>query len=269
MQVGLYPRWHGVLPETGSFVPSWPPAPRRMAEAAAEFKALPWWNEFTPAYREHLERLDDRYEVPDRRELEGAKFSFWQPIDLYQMSEGARARAEELGLNAVVLCGNLHAYSGPAAMMLAQVANECEMFGRPLEPPLALITGGHLDVPIGNATGVGGRNQEFSLVWGQALGGGPYQSKNVVVAAMDSDGTDGPGTQLVGGEYMCMAGGVTDGYTMEVAAREGVDVAAELANHNSTMALMKLKSAISTGNTGLCLGDLRVAVVRRRGASPK
>ena len=39
-------------------------------------------------------------------------------------------------------------------------------------------------------------------------------------------------------------------------------MAAELANHNSTMALVKLKSAIHTGNTGMALGDLRVAIVR-------
>ena len=41
----------------------------------------------------------------------------------------------------------------------------------------------------------------------------------------------------------------------------GVDIDAELSNHNSTVALIKLKSAIYTGNTGTCLGDLRVAVV--------
>jgi glycerate-2-kinase len=35
-----------------------------------------------------------------------------------------------------------------------------------------------------------------------------------------------------------------------------------LRNHNSTMALMQLGSAIFTGNTGMALGDLRVAVVR-------
>jgi glycerate-2-kinase len=94
------------------------------------------------------------------------------------------------------------------------------------------------------------------------LGSGRLASKRVVVAAMDSDGTDGPGTQLAGGEPICMAGGMVDGYTLQEAGEAGVDVAAELARHNSTNALMKLQSAIYTGNTGSCLGDLRVAVVR-------
>ncbi len=59
-----------------------------------------------------------------------------------------------------------------------------------------------------------------------------------------------------------MAGGIVDGYTLEEAERAGVDVDAELAGHNSTIALMKTGSAIHTGNTGACLGDLRVALVR-------
>jgi glycerate-2-kinase len=59
-----------------------------------------------------------------------------------------------------------------------------------------------------------------------------------------------------------MAGGIVDGYTLETATQRGVDIAAELNNHNSTMALTRLSSAIYTGNTGACLGDLRVAVIR-------
>ena len=38
-------------------------------------------------------------------------------------------------------------------------------------------------------------------------------------------------------------------------------MAAEMANHNSSIVLRKLNSAIFTSNTGMALGDLRVAVV--------
>ncbi len=95
------------------------------------------------------------------------------------------------------------------------------------------------------------------------MGSGRLASKRIVVAALDSDGTDGPGTQHADdpGEPICMAGGIVDGYTTEMAQQVGVDVSAELKNHNSTMALIRLKSAIYTGNTGMCLGDLRVAIV--------
>jgi glycerate-2-kinase len=189
--------------------------------------------------------------------------SYWQPIDLYQMIEGARRKTEELGLRGVVLCHELHALSSAAASVLSQIAAEVERTGRPFEPPVALITGGHLDVPTGGASGIGGRNQEFALLWAQAMGSGRSATRRTVVAAMDSDGTDGPGTQHAGGsgDPLCMAGGVVDRFTAAEAEQAGVDLAAELANHNSTVALMKLRSAIYTGNTGACLGDLRVAVV--------
>jgi glycerate 2-kinase len=263
MQVGLFPRWHGVLPTESSFVPSWPSGGRRMQEDARDMRSQPWWGELPDSMRAVFERLDADYEAPDLDEFRAMRFSFWQPIDLYQMLEGARAKAEELGFRGVILSSHLAASSEAAATVLAHIAHECERYGRPFQPPVALITGGHLDVALGDAAGVGGRNQEFALLWARTLGQGRLASRRVVVAAMDSDGTDGPGIQQAGGqgEPLCMAGGIVDGYTAEEAAGIGLDVDAELANHNSTAALMRLKSAIHTGNTGTCLGDLRVTLV--------
>jgi glycerate-2-kinase len=262
MQVGLFPRWRGVMPDSGSWVPSWPPPRRHMDAVVRELREQPWWDEFTPGLRKALESGDDRYEVPDLSEFGEMRSSYWQPIDLYQMVEGARTRAEELGFKGVILSSHVAAQSSEAANILAHIAHECEQHQRPFAPPVALITGGHLDVPVGDATGIGGRNQEFALLWGRALGRGRFASKRVTVAAMDSDGTDGPGTQLAGGEYVCMAGGVVDGHTVSEAEALDIDLTSELANHNSTTVLRRLKSAIYTGNTGTCLGDLRVAVVR-------
>jgi glycerate-2-kinase len=264
MQVGLYPRWHGRIPETGWWVPCWPPPRQRMAQAVDELKERLWWHEFTPGLRAALESADGRYEVPDLAKFAKMRFAYWQPIDCYQMVEGARARAEELGLKGVILSADLHTLSSAAASVLGHIAFECARYGRPFEPPVALITGGHLDVPISDATGIGGRNQEFTLLWAQTLQEGRLASRRIVVAAMDSDGTDGPGTQHMehADEPICMAGGIVDGHTMEMAAEMGVDVVAELERHNSTVALMVLKSAIYTGNTGMALGDLRVAVVQ-------
>jgi glycerate 2-kinase len=264
MQVGLFPRWHGEIPEAGSWVPSWPPPALRRAPVLQELKAKPWWSELTPRLQAALASGDGRYELPDPDGYVNMRFSFWQPIDNFQMVEGALARAEQLGLNGVILSTDLHALSSAAADVLAQIARECERHGRPFAPPVALITGGHLDVPVRDASGIGGRNQEFVLLWARALGSGRLASRRIVVAAMDSDGTDGPGTQHLDGyaEPICMAGGVVDGLTMDLAAEIGVDVEAELSAHNSTMALLKLKSAIHTSNTGLALGDLRVAIVR-------
>ncbi|NLT74366.1 MAG: DUF4147 domain-containing protein [Chloroflexi bacterium] len=261
MQVGLFERWGGRIPNSSSFVPTWPSGRQRLAQDRAWFMAQPWFGELPPLMQKVLDGADPEYDVPGLEAFSSMQMSFWQPIDLYQMVEGARQRAEALGLKGVVLSSHLTALSGEAANVLAQIAHECEAYGRPFEPPVALITGGHLDVPVGDATGVGGRNQEFALSWGCLLSSGRLASRRVVVAAVDSDGTDGPGTQLSGGEPICMAGGVTDGYLGEEADAAGIDLAAELANHNATVPLMRLKNAIYTGNTGTCLGDLRVAVV--------
>ncbi|MFO7695927.1 MAG: DUF4147 domain-containing protein [Anaerolineae bacterium] len=261
MQVGLFQRWNGQIPASSSFVPSWPSGVAHMKEDVPGFQAQPWYAELPNVMRDVFERLDPAYDAPPLDEFRQMRMSFWQPIDLYQMVNGARARAEELGVQGVILSSHLTAVSSEAANVLSQIAHECEAYGRPYQPPVAMITGGHLEVPVGDATGVGGRNQEFALAWGAMLSSGRIASKRVVVAAVDSDGTDGPGTQLSGGEPICMAGGVVDGYLAEEAATAGVDLAAELANHNATFPLMKLKSAIYTGNTGTCLGDLRVAVV--------
>jgi hydroxypyruvate reductase len=233
-------------------------------------KEQPWWDEFPAALRDALERGVEPYEVPDQAAFRRARASYWQPIDLYQMVEGARAKAGELGLQGVTMSAWLNAESAAASNVLTHIAYECAAYNRPFAPPVALITGGHLDVPVGNATGIGGRNQEFALLAGQSLGATRLASlpseggAGIVVAALDSDGTDGPGTQhhsLDARGPLCMAGGIVDGDTMQEAAERGVDVAAELANHNSTIALLDLDSVIYTGNTGMCLGDLRVLVV--------
>ena len=267
MEVGRFERWHGQLPRAPSFVPSWPPGENRMADDVPTFRAWPFWNELPESMRSVFVREDAEYDLPRLQEFAAMRWSFWQPIDLYQMVDAARDRAVELGLNGVVLSSYLSAISASAGNVLAHIAFECEQYGRPFTPPVAIITGGHLDVPTGDTNGVGGRNQEFALSFVKSLGGwhlgrGRAGSKGMVVAAMDSDGTDGPGTQLTGGEYMCMAGGLVDDHTLEEAAGRGVDLDLELSNHNSTVALMELRSAIHTGNTGTCLGDLRVVIVR-------
>ena len=85
-----------------------------------------------------------------------------------------------------------------------------------------------------------------------------------MVGSVDSDGTDGPGTQFVSGPgsaLRTLAGGVVDGKTLADALAMGIDLRMELKNHNSTPVLMKLKNGVYTGNTGIVGGDLRVVLV--------
>ncbi len=119
-----------------------------------------------------------------------------------------------------------------------------------------------MTVPVGNATGVGGRNQEFVLRAATKLT--DLSGSGIVVGSVDSDGTDGPGTQLAGvgvNEFPCLAGGLIDEEALITAKGLGIDLSAELGNHNSSLPLLKLKSGIYTGNTGIVGGDLRIVLI--------
>jgi glycerate 2-kinase len=257
-----FDRWHGVLPTGGAWICSWPPGPRRMERSLAELRAEPWWGEVPESMRERLEQLDPAYEVPDLERFRRMSFSFWQPVDSRQMLVGASRRAEELGLSGAILGSWDWIPCAATAQLLAGVAKEVALYGSPVSAPAALISGGELAVPFGGGDGVGGRNQEFAL--SSILWIPPALRERIVVASVDSDGTDGPGTQLRGpsGEALpTLAGGIADGHTPAEAAALGIDLAAELRRHNSTPPLMKLRSGILTGNTGICAGDLRVTLI--------
>ena len=132
------------------------------------------------------------------------------------------------------------------------MATEIEALGRPFKPPCLLISGGELVVAVGEATGRGGRNQEFVLATAAHIAG----SRNIVVASVDSEGTDGPTDA---------AGGIADGQTLTRLQSAGINLANELANHNSYPTLSALGDLIFTGIRGMNVRDLRLIYV---GASP-
>jgi glycerate-2-kinase len=75
-----------------------------------------------------------------------------------------------------------------------------------------------------------------------------------VVGSVDTDGSDGPGggfdPEATAAGCLCLSGGVVDGYTVEEAAAQGVDVSAALRTHATSAALWKLKSGVwATQNT--------------------
>ncbi len=103
-------------------------------------------------------------------------------------------------------------------------------------------------VAVGDDTGRGGRNQEFVLAAAPRLAG----TRRIVMASVDSEGTDGPTDA---------AGGIVDGETWARAAAAGVDVFAELANHNSYGALSALGDLLYTGIRGMNVRDVRLIYV--------
>ncbi len=262
MSIKGYEPWQGRIPEAGDWIPSWPPGRRRLSDAAEEMKTEPWWKELPSSMRAALERLDPKCEVPSLEDFRRAKSSYWQPVDNRRMLEAAKQKAEEYGFRGVILGTWMMVQSADTAEILIGMARHCIRYGSPFNPPVALISGGEMTVPVGNTSGIGGRNQEFVL--SAAMRISEMGEEGIVVGSVDSDGTDGPGTQLVSGPgsaLRTLAGGVVDGKTLADALAMGIDLRMELKNHNSTPVLTKLKSGIYTGNTGIVGGDLRVVLV--------
>ena len=144
-------------------------------------------------------------------------------------------------------------------MYIAAITRTIERSGQPFEPPCALFSNGEMIGTIGKEKGIGGRNQEFALSAALRITG----SKSIIIASVDTDETDGLGTQFTNGlEGMppCLAGGIVGGETVEEAKKAGVDIIEELKRHNTSPALWKLKNGI-IATPNISLNDLTVALV--------
>lgn len=209
------------------------------------------WDRVSESIRRYLLAADPRHGflTPEER----ARMNVFRVIGPEQMLEAARRRAEELGLSATILASSLSDVDATCAGgVLGLVAQEAEVYGRPLRPPCVFLCGGELLVAVGASRGEGGRNQELALSVAPRIAG----SRRIVAASVDSDGSDGP-TE--------MAGGIVDGLTVERANAAGLDVFAELRRHNSGGALRALGDAVFTGVRGTNVQDLRVVYVAGNG----
>jgi glycerate-2-kinase len=131
----------------------------------------------------------------------------------------------------------------------AAIAVEVARANRPVRPPALLIGGGETIVRLnGRAAGAGGPNQEFAVAAAIALDG----IQDLVIAGLDSDGTDGP-TDI--------AGAMVDGGTVDRARALGIDLRQLLKTHDTSAALSRMDDAIITGATGTNVNDLKLAIV--------
>lgn len=113
--------------------------------------------------------------------------------------------------------------------------------------PVCRIAGSETVVPVGTASGRGGRCQEMALAAALALDGTP----GVVFLAFATDGVDGPTDA---------AGALVTGQTCARARTLGLDPAAALANHDSHSLLARVDALIRTGPTGTNVNDVSLVV---------
>ena len=234
-------------------------------DAIDSLKRYDAWEAVPAAVRRHLEKADPREETLKAGDFEKMSFrifglmpGYWQSGKVFP----AMKKAEDLGFKAVMLADRLiEIEASQAGIYMASMANTIERSGQPFEPPCALFSSGELVVTVGKEKGIGGRNQEFALAAALKIGG----SENIVMASVDTDGTDGPGFQFSHGTtgIPCLAGGIVDGKTTEEAKERGVDIIGALRHHDTTHALWKLQSGV-VASPNISIIDLTVALILGR-----
>jgi glycerate 2-kinase len=193
---------------------------------------------------DHLRRGRDGEMSETPRETEGQVVVLAGPAEA---AEAADARAAELGYEPLILSTTVEGESREVATCLAAVAAETATYGRPVEPPCVLISGGETTVRVGEEGGEGGPNQEFALASALEL-----DDSSVTTLALGTDGTDGP-TEV--------AGGLVDGTTVPRMRERGIDARDHLRRHDATPALRAVDDAVLTGPTGTNVMDLRLTLV--------
>jgi hydroxypyruvate reductase len=190
---------------------------------------------------------DPANETPKPGDALFARTSFHiisRPVDAL---EAAKAAAEAAGYAVLSLGPDVEGEAREVAAEHARLALAARNEGR----RSIILSGGELTVTI-RGKGRGGPSQEYALTLLQALAGTP----GIAALAGDTDGTDGGG-----GDPDDPAGAFVDETSPARAAALGLDVAAHLANNNSTPFFAALGDLLSTGPTLTNANDLRAIVI--------
>lgn len=109
---------------------------------------------------------------------------------------------------------------------------------------VAIVTSGELSVPLPDAPGTGGRNQQFALHCARLVRGRP-----IAVLSCGTDGIDGNSPA---------AGAIVDGTTSARARRAGLDLGGHLQRCDAYPLLHALGDTVITGPSGTNVRDVRV-----------
>jgi glycerate 2-kinase len=241
----------GTIPEGLPWPDPTKPDPSTFGEAIAVLKRYDLWGQVPGAVQTHLTLglSDPALETP--KCFQGFTVPHLDVGNQAMACEGAAAAVAQHGVQGIVLATHIVGEARDVGTALAGIVKEVQRDARPFPPPCALISGGEVTTTVRNSHGVGGPNQEFVFAAARIIDGLP----NVVVASIDTDGSDGP-TDI--------AGAIADGETVARVKKLGLDPAEVLARNDTGTAFRKLGDAIYTGPTGTNVVNLRVLVVGER-----
>lgn len=204
------------------------------------------------AVRTRLERgaAGQRPETLDQAAIADLPVQNVVVADASDVCLSAAEAAQNKGYEPLVLSTRIEGEASDVGRVHAGIATDAVESGQPLEPPMALVTGGETTVTVGTDAGSGGPNQETALGFAEKIDGW----SGIVGAFVGTDGTDGP-TDL--------AGGLATGRTRERAKAAGVPIADALERNDAATTLTALDDAVVTGPTATNLMDLRLVLVGR------
>jgi glycerate 2-kinase len=204
------------------------------------------WDKFPSSAARYLRQGGQEQETP--KNFDGLPLHSFIVVGTAASCIGAAEHAESLGYHSMILTTFLKGEAKDTGVMFASIAKEIMQYDRPLPKPCVVLAGGENTVTIQDDYGTGGPNQEFSLGAGIEIDG----LDDVVIASIDTDGTDGP-TDL--------AGGIVDGNTLQRATHMGLDLPGAINKHDASPVIEALGDAVMTGHTGTNINDLKLLLV--------
>ncbi len=255
---GLRRPYQAVLENSGGF-PAFMPDRYTFKEAIAVVDKYDAWDRLPTSIRAFLQKADPADETMKWPEFEtiGARLFTLTP-KLHMVYPAVFKKAEELGYTPYMLAEHLTAESSEAGRVMSAIALTIQNMDQPFKAPCVLVSSGETVVTVGKETGIGGRNQEFCIAAALTIAG----SNKIVVGAVDTDGTDGPGGFIAEGAPDCLAGAIVDGHTVAEAKQKGIDLLRAIKTHGASAPLWALQSGISARHSISAL-DLRVIVIMK------
>ena len=160
--------------------------------------------------------------------------------------EGAKCKALEFNINAVIVDDQLQGDTSTIAEYLVETSNKFKSDKNEVKP-VCLLFGGETTIKM-TGKGLGGRNQHLALL-------SAFQLKNnpgITILSAGTDGTDGP---------TAVAGAVVDSDTFPTALSKNVDPEKYLTEFDSYHFFKKVGGHITTGPTMTNVMDIIVVIV--------
>lgn len=167
--------------------------------------------------------------------------------------DAARARAEALGYDTVVLTSRLAGEAREIAHLFSAIAADIAARGIPVSRPACILAGGETTVTL-RGTGRGGRNQEMALSVLDDIAQDPDRYAGVTFLSVGTDGNDGP-TDAAGARATASLAQLSSAADVTPSRRVALDT------NDSYHHLDAIGALIRTGPTNTNVCDVQVLLV--------